>query len=96
MHLEFGGRIGNITMDFKVPGKILREFAHIAQKNYSTNGKDPGHIETMAIMVGSGTTTETVVTKIIFPDQIGAPYQVSSEGNFFNFDFYLLTSLKNS
>ena len=80
VYLKFGDGCGNIAMNFKVPEKILRGFVHIAQKNYSTNGKDPGHIETMAILVGHGTTAETVITKIIFPDQVGAPYQVSSEG----------------
>ena len=72
-------------MNFKVPEKILREFVHIAKKNYSTNPKDPdpgGHIETMAILVGhkSSDSNQTVVTKIVFPDQIGAPYEVNSEG----------------
>ena len=70
-------------MNFKVPEKILREFVHIAKKNYSTNPKDPGgHIETMAILVGhTSSSSQTVVTKIIFPDQLGAPYEVNSEGN---------------
>ena len=70
-------------MNFKVPEKILREFVHIAKKNYSTNPKDPdpgGHIETMAILSGYTTPSQTVVTKIIFPDQIGAAYEVNSEG----------------
>ena len=67
-------------MKFKVSEKILREFIHVAKKNYSTNTKDPGHIETMAILVGHGSRTQTVVTKIVFPDQIGEPYQVNSEG----------------
>ena len=70
-------------MNFKVPEKILREFVHIAKKNYSTNPKDPGgHIETMAILVGhTSSGRQTVVTKMIFPDQLGAPYEVNSEGN---------------
>ena len=34
-----------ITTNFKVPGKNLLEFVHIAKKNYSTNTKDPGHID---------------------------------------------------
>ena len=83
MHLESGGGCGNITMNFKVSEKILREFVHIAKKNYSTNTKDPGHIETMAILVGHSSTTETIVTKILFPDQAGEPYQVNSEGKYF-------------
>ena len=72
-------------MNFKVPEKILREFVHIAKKNYSTNPKDPdpgGHIETMAILVGhTSSSSQTVVAKMIFPDQLGAPYEVNSEGN---------------
>ena len=69
------------TMNIKVPEKILREFVQIAKKNYSTNPKDgPGHIETMSILVGHKSSSQTVVTKLIFPDQIGAPYEVNSEG----------------
>ena len=70
-------------MNFKVPEKILREFVHVAKKNYSTNPKDPdpsGHIETMSILVGYISSSQTVVTKIFFPDQIGAAYEVNSEG----------------
>ena len=68
-------------MNFKVPEKILREFVHIAKKNYSTNPTDPGHIETMSILVGHKSSNETLVTKLFFPDQIGAAYEVNSEGN---------------
>ena len=83
VHLEFGG--GNNTMDFKVPELILREFSQIAKKNYAINTHDPGHIETMAILVGheSISDSEIVVSKLIFVDQIGEAYQVTSEGNYF-------------
>ena len=57
----------NITMNFKVPEKILREFVHIAKKNYSTKPADPGHIETMSILVGNTSSSQTVVTKIFLP-----------------------------
>ena len=40
-----GGEPTVITTNFKVPDKILQEFVHIAKKNYSTNTKDPGHID---------------------------------------------------
>ena len=67
-------------MNFKIPEKILREFVHVAKKNYSTKSSDPGHIETNACLVGHKSSNQTVVTKIFFPDQIGAPYEVNSEG----------------
>ena len=72
-------------MDFKVPEIILREFVQVAKKNFSINKHDPGHIETMAILVGhnSSADSKTVVSKLIFVDQIGEPYQVNSEGKSF-------------
>ena len=72
-------------MDFKVPEIILREFVQVAKKNFSINTHDPGHIETMAILVGhnSSADSKTVVSKLIFVDQIGEPYQVNSEGKSF-------------
>ena len=78
-------------MNLKVPEKILREFVHIAKKNYSTSPKDgPGHIETMAILVGHKSSSgETVVTNILFPDQIGAPFEVNSEGKNFRFSIFV-------
>ena len=81
-------------MDFKIPEIILREFVQIAKKNFSLNTHDPGHIETMAILVGhdeSISDSKTVVSKLIFVDQIGAPYQVSSEGKLFRFFFILMS-----
>ena len=83
-------------MNFKVPEKILREFVHIAKKNYSTNPTDPGHIETMSILVGHKSSSQTVVTKIFFPDQIGAPYEVNSEGMELNFSRHFMVHGKIS
>ena len=82
--MDSHGGTGNFTMNFKVSELILREFTLIAKKNFSINTHDPGHIETMSILVGHETVSgsETVVSKLIFVDQIGAPYQVTSEGNF--------------
>ena len=65
-------------MYFKIPDLILREFVNIAGKNKDNNG----HIETMALLVGQKSITETVISKLIYPDQIGGPYQVSSEGRY--------------
>ena len=63
-------------MYFKVPDLILREFVHIAGKNENNTG----HIETMALLVGKSSSTETIVTKLIYPDQTAGPYEVRSEG----------------
>ena len=75
LQLEFGHRKEN-TMYFKVPDLILREFVHVAGKNENNTG----HIETMAILVGKLSSSETIVTKIIYPDQSAGPFEVRSEG----------------
>ena len=75
-------------MYFKVPDLILREFVHVAGKNENNTG----HIETMALLVGRLSSTETIVTKLIYPDQSAGPYEVRSEGKNHNFDIHKLMS----
>ena len=68
-------------MHFKVSDLILREFVDVAGKNENNTG----HIETMALLVGRLSSTETIVTKLIYPDQSAGPYEVRSEGKNHNF-----------
>ena len=68
-------------MYFKVPDLILREFVHVAGKNENNTG----HIETMALLVGRLSSTETIVTKLIYPDQSAGPFEVRSEGKIFEY-----------
>ena len=68
-------------MYFKVPDLILREFVHVAGKNENNTG----HIETMALLVGRLSSTETIVTKLIYPDQSAGPFEVRSEGKIFKY-----------
>ena len=68
-------------MYFKVPDLILREFVHVAGKNENNTG----HIETMALLVGRLSSTETIVTKLIYPDQSAGPFEVRSEGKIFQY-----------
>ena len=75
LQLDLKDLKGNI-MYFKVPDLILREFVHIAGRNENNTG----HIETMALLVGKSSSTETIVTKLIYPDQTAGPYEVRSEG----------------
>ena len=75
-------------MYFKVSDLILREFVDVAGKNDNNSG----HIETMALMVGRLSSTETIVTKLIYPDQSAGPYEVRSEGKNHNFDIHKLMS----
>ena len=75
-------------MYFKVPDLILREFVHVAGQNENNTG----HIETMALLVGRLSSTETIVTKLIYPDQSAGPYEVRSEGKNHNFDIHKLMS----
>ena len=66
-------------MYLKVSDLILKEFVDVAGKNESNTG----HIETMALLVGRLSSTETIVTKLIYPDQSAGPYEVRSEGKIF-------------
>ena len=79
-------------MYFKVPDLILREFVHVAGKNENNTG----HIETMALLVGRLSSTETIVTKLIYPDQSAGPYEVRSEGMNHIFNIYKLMSFSIS
>ena len=66
-------------MNYKIPEKLFDDFAVIGGRNYST--KDHKHIQTFAYLIGEEeSSTEIVVTELIYPDQDGEPCHVKSKG----------------
>ena len=65
-------------MKYKIPEKVLHDFEYIGGRNYST--KDHKHVETLAYLIGEEESLNTIfVTELIYPDQDGKNYHVSSK-----------------
>ena len=65
-------------MFYKISEKVLKEFVYISSRNFSQT--DSKHIETLAFLLGHGTSTELTASELIFPDQEGFAYKVNDKG----------------
>ena len=65
-------------MFYKISEKVLNKFVNISSRNISQ--EDSLHIETLAFLLGHGTSTELTATELIFPDQEGFAFKVNDKG----------------
>ena len=72
-------------MFYKIPQSLFKDFEEVSGRNYSSS--DTKHIETLALIIGEESGTNIIANGLIYPDQDGYSYYVTSKGSY---EFHLL------
>ena len=69
-------------MFYKIPESLFHDFQEVSGRNFASS--DTKHIETLAYIIGEDeeSGTNIIANGLLYPDQDGYPYQVTSKGNY--------------
>ena len=72
-------------MFYKIPQLLFQDFEEVSGRNYSNS--DTKHVETLALIIGEESGTNIIANGLIYPDQDGHSYHVTSKGSY---EFHLV------